>query len=819
VRADPLLWSRWSVRDLRARWPLVAATALVIALGTGVFAALGSTETWRRESNDLSFAAGRVHDLRVELPDGSFVADGTLATIVASMDNAADVDAVEERLIVPIHVDASTAGRTVLLPGELIGASTATTRSTVDRVVLSGGRDTAPSSARPEVVLDDKVADERGLAESGTILLSGAATVRYVGVGTAPEQFMLTGAGGGAILAEGGFAPVYTSLATAQAITGRTGLVNDLVLRVAPGAPVDAVARDLTAALGTALPGTAATVTGRRDIDAYRILYDDIDNDQRLWNIISGLVLLAATGAAATLVSRMVEAQRREIGVGMALGVSKRLLALRPVLVGLEIATLGAVLGVGVGVGVGALVADVVRDTLPLPIWRTGFQPDVYARALVLGLSLPLLGAIPPIWRAVRVEPVQALASGHRGARRPWRAGLLRLAHVPGGSFVQMPFRALLAAPRRSLTTVVAIAATLAVLVATRGTLDSFEHMVDVGEEEIAGDAPDRITVALDGFVAVDDVDLTALAELPGVDAMSSGLQLGAVARRPDGRGATVELLLDLVDPATAVWLPSTADAVDAGGWGGLVLSHEAASDLRVEPGDVVVVQLPRRTGASSFDLVDVSVVVSALHANPLRPFAYLPLDQAAPLGLERARNVVQVVPSPGADRDALLRSLVASPAVASAQPATATVTAFRSVLDDYTGILGIAAAIVFLLTALIAFNAVTIGVEERAREQATMFAFGVPRRVVVAGLAVEGVVLGVVGTALGMVGGRALLAWIVARQIPDILPEVAVTAHLTGATLATTAVLGVGAVAAAPLLVIRRLGRMDVPSALRVGE
>ena len=34
------LWLRWSWRDLRARWLQVVAIALIIALGTGVFAGL-----------------------------------------------------------------------------------------------------------------------------------------------------------------------------------------------------------------------------------------------------------------------------------------------------------------------------------------------------------------------------------------------------------------------------------------------------------------------------------------------------------------------------------------------------------------------------------------------------------------------------------------------------------------------------------------------------------------------------------------------------------------------------------------------------------
>ena len=74
------------------------------------------------------------------------------------------------------------------------------------------------------------------------------------------------------------------------------------------------------------------------DAEAFRMLYEDIDNDQRFWNALGRSSLLAAALAAFNLVSRIVEAQRREIGIGMALGVAARQLAIRPLLVGVQIA-------------------------------------------------------------------------------------------------------------------------------------------------------------------------------------------------------------------------------------------------------------------------------------------------------------------------------------------------------------------------------------------------------------------------------------------------------------------------------------------------
>ena len=73
------LWLRWSWRDLRHRWPVVTAIALVIALGTGTYAALLSTSAWRTASNDASFGMLHVHDLRAALAEGTTAPEGTLA--------------------------------------------------------------------------------------------------------------------------------------------------------------------------------------------------------------------------------------------------------------------------------------------------------------------------------------------------------------------------------------------------------------------------------------------------------------------------------------------------------------------------------------------------------------------------------------------------------------------------------------------------------------------------------------------------------------------------------------------------------------------
>lgn len=123
------------------------------------------------------------------------------------------------------------------------------------------------------------------------------------------------------------------------------------------------------------------------------------------------------------------------------------------------------------------------------------------------------------------------------------------------------------------------------------------------------------------------------------------------------------------------------------------------------------------------------------------------------------------------------------------------------------------------MLAALIAFNSASINADERAREYATIFAFGVPVRTVLRMAMAESVVVGLVGTALGLVLGRLVLQWLIDVLLPRTTPDITVTIALSAATFGKALAMGVLAVGLAPLLTARRLARMDLPSTLRVVE
>jgi putative ABC transport system permease protein len=807
------VWMRWAWTDVRLRWRQVAAISAVLALGIGLYTALASVGAWRVASNDASFALLRAHDVRASLSEAGVVPAGTLLAAARGLDDAA-VAGARERLVVPTQLDASTPGRTVLTPGRIVGSGPAT--GPVDRLYVERGRGMrAAEAGRPVAVLEAAFAEHYDLPARGRLRLGGGRHLDYVGHGRSPEYFVVT-APGTAFGAEAALGVVFTSLATAQRLAGTPGAVNELVLRVAPGADPGVVADHLRQELAARLPGAGVEITLGDEEEAHRLLYRDAENDQRVYDVIAALLLAGAGLAVFTLAGRVVESQRREIGIGMALGVPPRALAVRPLLMGAQIAALAAALGVGVGLATAAALRPVLRDLLPLPVHLTPFEPMTFARGAAVAVAIPLIATLYPVWRGVRVPPVEAIRVGARSARGGGLAPLARRVPLPGGSLARMGPRNVLRAPRRTALTALGLAAVVCCLVAIAGMIDSVDETIARSEADTARGGPARMVVDLDGFHAVGSPVLTRLSSAAAVGAAEPGVALSGTLHRGE---TVVDVSVALVDPAGRTWRPAAADGDVPRGPGEVLISRAAADDLGVGVGDRIALRHPRRLGPRSFSLVEERVRVGGIHPNPFRFLAYMHPSAARSFGVAGLANTVSVTPATGYGQDEVARAAFAIPGVASAQAAAAATDTVRDRMDDFSGIIQVAKGAALLLVVLIAFNATSIGADERAREHATMLAFGVPVRSVVGTAIAESALIGLLGTIVGVGLGLAVLDWIVGTLFAETVPSLGAVPALSAGSLATAAVVGVLGVALAPLLAARGIGRADVPSALRVIE
>ncbi len=807
-------WLRWAVRDARLRRGQVLSIALVLALGVGMYVAMSSMSVWRVRSADASFGALRMHDLRLSLVEGDSVGEGTLRAALRVSGAQPDVTGAAERLVVARQVDVSHDGRRVIVPGRLVGAPL---QGPVDAVRARRGTLPAAAAVRglPAVALEHNFARHYDLPATGTLRLSGGRRVAYTGQVLAPEYFIVT-APGADFGAEAAFAVVFAPLRTVQTVTGLPGRVNDLVLRLRPGADTAAVRRQLTRALHAARPQLGFTITGREQEPAHRLIYKDAEGDQRMLDAFAFLLLAAAAFAAFNLVSRSVEAQRQEIGIGMALGVPPRALARRPLLLSAQVAALGVLLGIPVGLAADAWLAGVMDRFFPLPETRVDFQTGYYLQGALLGLLLPPLAAVVPVRRAVRVAPVEAIRVGARAGRGSGLSWLLKDLRLPGGALANLPLRNVLRAPRRTLMTLLGIGAVVTIVVAMSGVMDSFSRTLSASRSEaLAGDAR-RLTVDLTQPAPASGAVVARVAHDPAVASAQPSLRLPS--RLSSGAGG-VNVVLEAIPDAQPLWHPTLTAGALPRGRPGLAIARPAAAALDVDVGDEVRVRHPGATRAGTSRMVTTRLPVTAVHSSPLRFVAYANRAAADAMQITGVVNRISIVPSPGLDGDDAKAALVRLPTVGAVQGAAATTDAVDRRLSQFNDILLVVVAIAAAMALLIAYNAAAINSDERAREHATMFAHGVTSGRVLRGTVLEALIIGALGTLTGLAAGHALLRWLVDTNLAETMPDVGTLVQVAPGTYVLAAATGMIAVAAAPLMTFRRLRDVDIPSALRIVE
>lgn len=285
------------------------------------------------------------------------------------------------------------------------------------------------------------------------------------------------------------------------------------------------------------------------------------------------------------------------------------------------------------------------------------------------------------------------------------------------------------------------------------------------------------------------------------------------------GDGREVDASLELLDADSEIWRPTVSEGGFRPGETGVVISEEAGHDLGVGVDDTLTLRYPVRAAGGSFELHEAPVTVAAIHPNPFRTFAYMDRAVAAAVGFEGMTNLIVATPAAGRGSAELERSLFGLPGVASSEAATAFAEPIDRRMDDFVEVLRVTEAFALALALLIAFNSSSITAEERRREYATMFAFGVPLRSAIRIAVTESLIVGTLGALLGIALGLAVVQWVLSTILPDTVPELGVAVTITAGSLATAALVGIAAVALAPLLTARRLRQMDVPATLRVVE
>jgi len=209
-------------------------------------------------------------------------------------------------------------------------------------------------------------------------------------------------------------------------------------------------------------------------------------NDGR-WDAVGSLAIgLVLVGVAAFLVAvsltRLVSAQRAQVGTLKALGYGNRAIALHYAGFALVVAAVGAVLGAGLGHLFGVLMSRMYRDFFRFPVLDYRADLGTMAVGLALALGTAAAGAAGAVRAATRLAPAEAMRPPAPATFRLTvveRIGLSALLSLPA----RMAMRNLGRRPARAFLGTLGVASAVAVLVTGSFFIDAVDYMVTVAFE------------------------------------------------------------------------------------------------------------------------------------------------------------------------------------------------------------------------------------------------------------------------------------------------------------------------------------------------
>ena len=249
-------------------------------------------------------------------------------------------------------------------------------------LVLTGG--SHPPAGAEQALIGDRLAAHAHLAPGGAIVIKG-------------RPFRVAGVYHSGILFEDSGAVL--PLATAQAVSGRSGEVTDVVVQLSQHTAAAAAGPSIE----SALPGTQVITDPQQ---ALRAGANSTLISKAILVIVVIALIVGAISVANTMAMSIIERQG-EIGLLSTVGWSPSRVATLIFGEGVAVSVLGAAMGLLVGViGAGLLVKALGVSSYVSPsvtAWGLG-------RGLLVGVAIGVLGGIYPAWRVTRMTPLKALS-------------------------------------------------------------------------------------------------------------------------------------------------------------------------------------------------------------------------------------------------------------------------------------------------------------------------------------------------------------------------------------------------------------------------
>nr|WP_321456242.1 FtsX-like permease family protein [uncultured Cohaesibacter sp.] len=583
----------------------------------------------------------------------------------------------------------------------------------LNAIHLTNGRRMDPKDA-DEIILLNSFAAAHDLkpGDSLSVTMNGAKrTLHIVGLAQSPE-YLYSVAPGEMISDDSRFGVIWMSRTALAAAFDMQGAFNEAILSTGRNSNLQATLDRVDNILA---PYGGLGSYGLKDLTSNRFVTEEIEGMRSSARVVPPLFLAVAAFLLNIVISRMVEAEREQIGLIKAFGYSNREVGLHYFKFVLTIAIGGAILGCLGGIAMGRAMMPLYLTYYKFPMLVFRLDPASFATAILTSIAAASAGGLFVLRKVFALTPAVAMRPpappDYSGTSRLGKR-LNRLLDQPS----RMVLRRITRQSGRMLGSLMGIACGMALSVSMVSMLAGFDQTIDLTYSVM-----DRSDVTVTFTHPLGEKTIHELESIPGVIQTEPERSVAVVFRNgvESYRGAINGLVEQprlkraLDEQSLPISLPKQ----------GIILSRSLATVLDIQPGEILNIEVLE--GARPTLRVRVNGVAESLLGSP----AYMRIETLGKL-LEEPQRISSVYLRIDKNRaSAIFKALKNRPYVAGVSMKSDARAAFQKMMDTGAGSMRyIMLIIAAVITFGIVYNAARIAFAERQRDLASLRVMGFTR-------------------------------------------------------------------------------------------
>ena len=443
------------------------AISLVIVSGIGVFIMSLSTYDSLYETRESYYRDHRFADIFTTLKRAPL-------SVVSHIKAIQGVDKVDARVLTYVNLD--IAGYDQPVSGHLISLPNNSTGQ-LNQILLKTGR-LLESDRNNEIILSKEFAKAHALSEGDkiTAIINGRSqALTIIGTAMSPEYIYQ--------IAPGAMFPNYKSYGVmwmAQAPLASAfdmkGAFNSLSLTLNKGVNTEDIIDQLDQILKP-YGGTGAYA--RKDQISNQFLTEELNLLHNMATMFPIIFFGVAAFLLNMIISRLIALEREQIAVLKAFGYRNRDIALHYSKLVLMITAFGILFGILLGIWMGKSMSLLYMDIYSLPYMLYQLNPDIIAYAILISISVAIMGTLYSVKQAAKLSPAQGM--------RPEQTTLYRQTFIERfglqryfSPLSRMILRHIERRPLKALLTTLGLSMALGIIMVGRFQEGAINKMIDV---------------------------------------------------------------------------------------------------------------------------------------------------------------------------------------------------------------------------------------------------------------------------------------------------------------------------------------------------